>query len=278
MLVTTLAEDGTNISDWLSGWGSVAAAIIALIAIAVSVWAAIKSARVSYQVSESGYQASENLLTDLAVLLAALRSVVTKGAVATQNPAPSSLDVELEAIRRFQTSTSGLALSLHAGRIGSAGAQDDVDSGRWRVLRMNFTGLTDIEVRSAADNRRAGRLALDIERTIGTLNQAAIEAMRQEIKNLPNVLSSLSESRQRDILLRAFDEVFREREFDSDRGIERLRYLKNSGVTDPDVDMFIASVAGDEPALRDAFKRGADPHLSLGDVLERYAGFDVDSR
>lgn len=63
---------------------------------------------------------------------------------------------------------------------------------------------------------------------------------RHEIKNLPNVLSSLSESSRQDILLQALDEVFRERESEPDQGIERLRYLKNSGVADPDVDMFLA--------------------------------------
>lgn len=67
------------------------------------------------------------------------------------------------------------------------------------------------------------------------------------------------------------------RQASPDRGIERLRQLKTAGVEDPNIDMVLAIVANDTAALLDALGRGADPNISLGEVLDRYNDFKFDA-
>lgn len=121
------------------------------------------------------------------------------------------IDVELATVRAFLTNTSGLALSLYAGEVGSAGASDDPVAGAWRVFRMQLTNLAATTVTEPSDNKVAGTLALELERTLSALNKKAIKATRKKIKNMPKVLSSLTKSRQDDILLAALESVISDR-------------------------------------------------------------------
>ena len=253
---------------------------LAIAAIVISILSAVGAARVSYQVNGSGWRASESLLTDLATLLAALRSVSTKGAVVMgeQRETLISVDAELDTIRRFLVSTSGLALSLYAGEVGSTGASDDKQAGAWRVLPINFTNLAAMKITSGSDNQTAGRLAIDIERTLSTLNRKSIKRIRREIKDLPNVLSSLENSRQKDILLNALGNIRTDQQASADLEIERLRQLKSSGIDDPDIDLWLAVTAGDDDvaAVKDALDRGANPNIPLGEVLDRHKDVNLD--
>ena len=74
---------------------------LAIAAVLVSMLAAFAWARVSYQVVGGGFRGSRSLLTDLATLLAALRSIAVKGAIAIgdQRARPIPIDVELEIVR-----------------------------------------------------------------------------------------------------------------------------------------------------------------------------------
>jgi hypothetical protein len=260
---------------------------LAIAAIVISVLSAVFSARVSYQVAGSRFRVSENFLSDLATLLAALRSIAAKGAIVMgeQRVVPIPIDAELDAVRSFAASTSGLALALHAGAVGSAGGRDDPTARAWRVLRFHFANLSSMKVDSRSDNQTAGKLALDIERTLGTLDKDAIRSARRRIKNLPGVLSSLEHSREQDILLAGLDSVIpRERVGEDGSGHQlvdlyrRLRQLKDAGVADPDVDFWLAMERGDEGVaeLRDALDRGAHVDVPLEAVVSRYARVDFD--
>ncbi len=259
---------------------------LAIAAIVISVLSAVFSARVSYQVAGSRFRVSENFLSDLATLLAALRSIASKGAIVMgeQRDVPIPIDTELDTVRSFTASTSGLALALHAGAVGSAGAPDDPVAGEWRVLQFNFANLASIKIASRSDSQDAGKLALDIERTLGTLDKNAIKSTRRRIENLPEVLSSLESSRKKDILLASLDSVIPRGSGSKDGNedmladsFRRLQQLKDSGVVDPDVDLWLALERGDEgiAEVKDALDRHANPNVSLGDVLSKYE--DVDS-
>ena len=58
---------------------------------------------------------------------------------------------------------------------------------------------------SLKNGQIAGKYALDIERTLSSLDKRAIKMVRRQIKNLPEVLSSLTHSRNKDILLGSLD-------------------------------------------------------------------------
>jgi hypothetical protein len=251
---------------------SIASAMIAILS-------AISSARTSYQINGSGFKASQALLTDLATLLAALRSIAVKGAMVMgeQRKTPIPIDAELAVVRAFLTNTSGLALSLYAGKVGSTGASDNPVAGAWRVSRMQFTNLAAATITTPSDNQAAGALALELECTLSTLNRKAIKRIRREIKNMPNVLSSLTKSRSNDILLSSMESVVSDRKAEAGLGpsAQLLRQLKSSGIEDADIDMWLAMEDDDLDALKDAVERGADPNKPLGEVLNRYKDVNV---
>ena len=136
-----------------------------------------------------------------------------------------------------------------------------------------------MEITSRSDSETAGRLALDIERTLAAFDKHGLRSARRRIKNLLKVLSSLENSRKQNRLLASLDEAISRRPGGKE-GIEdtladsfqRLRQLKDSGVVDPDVDLWLALERGDEgiAELKDALDRGANPNGSLGDVLSKY--------
>src|SRR6266849_672263 len=258
--------------------------ILAIVALVIAVLSAIGTVRATYQVARSGFRASESVLTDLATLLAALRSIATKGAIVMGEgrTTPIPIDTELDTVRSFVTSTCGLALALHAAEVGSAGAPDDPRAGAWRILRFHLTNLAAMQITSSSDNQAAARFALDIERTVSTLDKEAIKSVRQQIKNLPQVLTSLENSRKQDILLAALDQTvsLQPQADNHQKAYERLRQLRDSGVQDPDVDMFLAVERGDDgiAELQDAIDRGAQVNVTLGEVLSRYKDVDSDKR
>lgn len=256
------------------------ATAISIASAVIAIASAVSSARTSYQVNGSGFKASQALLTDLATLLAALRSIAVKGAMAMgeQRKTPIPIDVELATVRAFMTNTSGLALSLYAGRVGAAGAPDDPVAASWRVLRMQLTNLATTTVTKPSDNQTAGMLALELERTLSALDKKAIKQIRREIKNMPNVLSSLTNSRQNDVLLLALESVVSDQKAIAGLGAagKRLRQLKASGVEDADIDLWLAMEDEDLEAAKNALERGADPSKSLGEVVDRYENMNLD--
>jgi hypothetical protein len=255
-------------------------AALSIAALAISLFAAIASVRATYHVATSGFRASQDFVSDLASLLAALRSIASKGAIVLgeARKTPISIDDELALVRTFMTGTSGLALTLHAGEIGSTALPDEPGARRWRVIRFHFANLGALRIESPGDNQTAARYALDIERTLDTLDPIAVKAIRRRIKGLPTILSSIRDSREQDILIHSLDNVDIElRESSVDKGdlLRRFRAiqvtLRVDGHVDPDVDMFIAVLTNDTRALSDALDRGADPNITDIAVLSRHS-------
>jgi hypothetical protein len=139
---------------------------------------------------------------------------------------------------------------------------------------MNLTNLSLSRIASGDDNQEAAFTALKIEETISTLDKASIKSIQAEIRDLPAVLSSLTISRQQDILLGTFYTVNIEREAAAvawrDDAIRRLRALKAAGVADPNIDFKLAFEDDDIPAAKDALERGAEPDHNLNELLDRY--------
>ncbi|OBH41728.1 spermidine/putrescine ABC transporter ATP-binding protein [Mycobacterium intracellulare] len=121
-------------------------------------------------------------------------------------------------------------------------------------------------------------LALELERTLSALDKKAIKQIRRDIRNMPNVLSSLTNSRQDDVLLTALESVISDQKATAGLGAvgKRLRQLKASGVEDADIDLRLAMEDEDFEAAKNALERGADPSKSLGEVVDRYKNMNLD--
>jgi hypothetical protein len=254
---------------------------LAIAAIVISILSAIGSGWVTFRVERSGFRVSESLLPDLATLLAALRSIATTGSLVSGElrTDPILINTELETIRGFISSTSGLALFLYATEVGSVDLSNEARAGGWRILRIHFVNLTALEMQNISDNVTAAKIAMKIELTLKFLDKQAIRRMRKRISNLEEVLSTIEYSQENDILLSALAlAITPERENLESEPVhfERLQYLKDSGVSDPDIDMWLALEHGNDGVaeLQGALDRGADPSLTLGEVLSRYGETD----
>lgn len=256
------------------------ATVISIISAVIAILSAISSARTSYQVNGSGFKASQALLTDLVTLLAAIRSIAYKAALTRGGGSKTLLPIETElaALRNFLTSTSGLALCLYAGKQGSAGDPDDPIAGNWRTLQIELSRLSAVTVAAPEDVDLAGWDALKIENTLSNLTRKSIKEMRNEINDLPNILSSMAITRRDNIVLRAFDEVIKEHyaKNSDEYHIHQLHEIKDSGVEDPTLNLWLGLLEGDGPAVQDALANGGDQSVSLQDIIKKYQTTDAD--
>ena len=145
-------------------------AIAALLVSVIALFVGLYASRVARQVEESGFKAEEQFKADLVTLLSALRSIIVKGAMNAAASTPLSVEKEIDTIRTFQASTSGLALAAWAARQGSIGDSKDPTAGRWRGLSLdlgNLSGATGDDVeQGAASNAKLPNWATAVELTI----------------------------------------------------------------------------------------------------------------
>ncbi len=86
-----------------------------------------------------------------------------------------------------------------------------------------------------------------------------------------NLLSAIAEAEKiGDLYLLISDEQEDKIEKGREEFLGKLRYLKNMGINDPEIDMFIAVMQGDEVLLTSALERGANPNITDAELIERY--------
>jgi hypothetical protein len=235
-------------------------------------------------VGESGFQAEEKFKTDLVALLSALRSIMVKSVLSDQDSTPYCFEKELDTVRNFQVSTSGLALTGWAARQSKTGLQKDVDAAtkRWRTLVMDLStlsGVTDDDAKQggSAFNDKIRHLAATVEFTIGDLTEETVRAIARDIRDLPGKFPISNDTRG--TLLTALTDQFLHDEESRNLTVERQRlaYLRNSGIDDPDIDLFLAVFDENADDVIAAIDRGANTSVTLGDVLSRYEGYAHDA-
>lgn len=252
--------------------------IAAFVVSIVSVFAAFYAARVAHRVEESGFKAEEQFKTDIVALLSALRSIIVKGTLSATDSTPRSLEKEIETVRSFQAGTSGLALAAWAARQGNAGGSEDPMAGRWRTLSLNLSNIAGITEDDAArgeasTNAQVREWATRVELTLENLTEDSVKAISKYIGDLPGAFAALKESRENDILLRIWFDIYRRNEelYSLEREAGKLKYLRDIGIDDPDVNMWLAlAEGGNRDDLQGALDSGARQGASLNEVLARY--------
>jgi hypothetical protein len=253
---------------------TIAAFVVSVIALFVGLYAG----RVALHVEESGFKAEEQFKADLVALLSSLRSIIVKGAINAASSSPLSIEKEIDVIRDFQASTSGLALAAWAARQGSAGDSRDQTAGRWRTLSIdlgNLSGATGNDVeQGAASNARIPNWATSVELTLEDLTEDSVRAISRNIRDLPGTFADLKVSRENDILLKSWFKIYQDKEQAGSPEVQRRRLedLRDSGVDDPDVDAWLAVLSGNVDDLKAAVGRGANTATDLNEVLARYEG------
>jgi hypothetical protein len=259
--------------------------MLAIAAFAVSVIAlfvGLYASRVARHVEESGFKAEEQFKADMVALLSALRSIIVKGSLSAADSTPLSVEKEIDTIRTFQASTSGLALAAWAARQCSSGPSKDATAGRWRTLSLNLGNLAgamadDPKQGGAAFNVMLRSWATEVELTLEDLTENSVRIISKNIGDLPGTFAALKESRENDILLKAWFDVYRREKDSHSPEIQRrrLKHLQESGIDDPDLDMWLALLSDSAESVDDlkaALDRGANSAVSLSEVLARYEG------
>jgi len=130
------------------------------------------------------------------------------------------------------------------------------------------------------DNLKLQAWATAVELTLEDLTEDSVKAISKNIGNLPGTFAALKESRANDIILHGWFDVYqRQAELNNPKiQLHRLEYLRDSGVDDPDIDMWLALLAGTVDDLRTALDRGANRNAGIAEVLARHEGEAVGAR
>lgn len=247
--------------------------VVAVVAVVVAGGSAVYTVRHSRRLASSGFKTAEDLKVDLVALLAALRSAIYKGIAASQDNKPRDVSVELERIRAFQASPSGYALAALAAERGSG---SDRAAGRWRVLGLQFAELggavSDPHQSDGAVTLEMRHWATEIETTLSTVTLQDVDWMALKIGDLRSMITSVVETRDKDMVARIWFELAeqRRRESDPQSQLDELRTLEASGVDDPNIVFWIAMLTDDLDLLEKALAAGADRSLTANQVIKRH--------
>lgn len=255
--------------DVLSNRATVSASVSG----AFSLMAGIIAILVTARVSSSDYQAEQALKADTAQLLAGLRSIAVKGAWLSQKSQSATwhLDFkrEREIINNFLSSTSAFAYWSWVGERGStAGSMSE----EWRVFFLYLVETLDSE---DTDFRTMIRRAVAIEKLLTGLEERDMRRLSGYVSDLSEAVSKFEKSGDsKDVLVKGIYSVYGEdREQKRETFIRMLEHLKQKGVKDPNLDLWLAvSTPGDNvEQAKAAVAAGADISMTDGQLLAKYA-------
>jgi hypothetical protein len=252
-----------NASDVIA----IVSAMLAVLALFVGLYAAV----VTQRVATSGFQSAERVKSDTATLLAALRGLMIKAALYSQQE-PKTRDDEKRAdfidikpekavIQSFLDSPTAVAYyAFVAGRSKSARAAGR-ESEDWRIFFYRL-----VQLMYETNTYDAGILAGQTEKMFDNVSDSDLEMMSSGLEDLVGSIKGIALERTNDVLISAFvDKKKHEPDFKS-----FVAFLRKQGVKDPDVDLFWSAMSDDVNLTKDALKRGAKVNVTEGEIESRY--------
>lgn len=241
---------------------------ISTIAVTISIATAAYSGFLSKRLSSSDYRATQQVKSDTARLLATLRSLMYKGALSRTESQDFDISPEKAVIAEFLTSQTGFAYrSLVYEKHSKAEAEGRKEE-PWRLFFLYLAELSNSD-----DAYSAACRAADVELLFDQLTENDISKIAEFNSDLVKAIANNPKSRDGDPVIKAIVESQRERsELNSSETVAaKLKYLKNLGIDDPNIDRFLAEISGNVSAMETALKAGADPHITGGALLNKYA-------
>jgi hypothetical protein len=119
----------------------------------------------------------------------------------------------------------------------------------------------------------AAQRAAEIEILFDNFTEEDASRIAEFNSDLNKAISQVSKNRGGNTIIMAFIERARNRsiEFSPENFLKKLNYLKNIGIEDPNVDMFIAVLEGNVPKLEAALASGADTSTTDSALAKKYA-------
>jgi hypothetical protein len=243
-------------------------AVVAVVALFVSLYAA----HVTRQVATSGFQSAERVKLDTVSLLTALRGIMIKAALYTQqDPGTRSddkradyIDIrpEKSAIQSFMASSTAIAYYDFAARRSKKARESGKKNEDWRVFFLMIVKLL-----STDDTHSAGIQAAKLEKMFDTVSKKDIEEMSRGLEDLGGLIKKVSLEREEDSLLYLFVDNPGKKEVSFE---DFVAFLRAQGIKDPDVDLFWSVFKGDLNLAQEALKRGAKVNATDSEIKSRY--------
>jgi hypothetical protein len=242
--------------------------ILSGLAIFFSIITAIYSGYLSVRLASSDYKAKEQVKEDTAKLLAALRSIMHKGALSSSTNYTIDISCEKTVISEFMNSQTGFAYYSWVDEKNSDAQKKGTKSESWRLFFLYLAELANSD-----DVYRAARRAADTEILFDGITKKEISKIARFNSNLIIAIEKNSKNREGNIIIKAFVDSQKEKNSENSQSdfVSMLNYLKGLGIKDPDIDMFLAVISNNVPALEEALKAGANPKTTDSALLNKYA-------
>ena len=260
----------------LANRGTLSAAVSGVFAVLLGIIAIIVTTRVS----SSDYRAEEDVKTQTAQLLACLRSIIMKGVNLSQKPTAATTRLtfakEKELINSFLCSTTAFAYwswQGHKSELALSGKEEE-----WRVFFMYLIDILDSD--DASDFSMMVGRAVSLEKLLTELGKHDIGKISRYVSNLSGAVGAFRESREKSVIIKAVSEIHGQSQ-SSDQLRRKLLHLKKKGISDPNVDLFLAVLdpaGGDTALARAALEAGADRSMTDGQLLAKYESQLLDYR
>jgi hypothetical protein len=232
----------------------------------------IYAAYVTQRVATSGFQSAERFKSDTAGLLAALRGIMIKSALYTQQDPKTRdddkgsdyIDIRPEkaAIQSFLNSSTAIAYYDYVARRSKKAEEAGRKGEDWRVFFLMLVTLLHTD-----NTYSAGVEAAKIEKMFDTLSEEDMEEMSSGLEDLVGSIKRISQDRQHDPLLYVIVDNAGKKEASFE---DFVAFLRAQGIKDPDVDLFWSSANGDLDLAKDALRRGAKVNTTEGEIKARY--------
>lgn len=201
---------------------------------------------------------------ETAALLSSLRSIMNKGALVSKTGRSFDISSERKAISDFISSRTGLAYSAWIDERSSAASAD----GRAEPWSTFFLTLT--EIGNMTNAFLAGIAAAEIELLFDDLTDDDIQRICCFNAGVFNTIASISKSRDDSASVSVFAGIARVLRDGRAQLHARFVHLKQTGVANPNVDLFLAVIEGNESGAIAALEAGADPGAGYAELLKRY--------
>ncbi len=261
------------VSIELSDLLSAISGLIALFALVLSVY----SVRVANRIATSDFQTSQKVKSDVAQLVATLRSIMIKGVIYSQqakdirddadHPEYISNRIDLENIEHFLHSTTALAFYSFVSERSKLAQEAGRKGENWRTFFLHMVTL------SATQNQwLASKRAADLERMLDHLKENDFVTLSRYLEDIPNALEMLFQNREHDVILQVLVGLPKSRREHPDFFKAFINYLREEkAIQDPDVEVFWSAITGEVDVLKEALDQGANPNITDGELMNRYS-------
>jgi hypothetical protein len=228
--------------------------------------------RLSRRVNTSDFQATQKVKVDTTALIAALRGIMVKGAVYSQQdstlrkkkdyPRYVDLTAEKKVVQDFLCSPTAIAYHSYLTDKSKKASESGEE---WRTFFLQAAELLSEDNQYAAA-KRAARL----EKLFHPIEAEDFVGISRYLQDLSAALKRLFDNIPHDTLIAALMATS-EPEAGPDIFREFVIFLKEEKkISDPDLDLFYGVFLNNEAIMDDALARGANLQADAGELLKRY--------